>query len=607
MKKFLHAIKRYPHVFLVIVAVLAALPLDLAGADKWAHLILGITAIASTLPLLAGMLQTIRDGQYGIDILAITAIVTSVLLHEYWAGIIICLMLTGGEALEDYADTRASKELTGLLERAPLMAHLVKGHGEQDIAVSKISIGDKLIVKSGEVVPVDGIVIEGTSDIDEASLTGESLPVEKHSGDTLLSGSLNSEGTLIMRATHTANDSQYQQIIKLVKTASNTPSPFVRLADRYSIPFTITAFMIAGGAWWASGQPSRFLEVLVVATPCPLLLGAPIAIISGMSRAAREGIIIKTGAALEKLAAARTVAFDKTGTLTQGKPVVENVTSYGSYKKDQVVALAAAVESNSSHILAAAVTSYATSKKLSVPKAKGSKETAGGGLSATVQGKLVHVGTARYMASIGVDVSGEAAEGTYAYVAVQKDLAGSIEFSDQIRSESKSVLTHLKKLGVKHILMVTGDNKKVAESVAKKLGITEVEAECLPGDKLRKIEALPNRPVTFVGDGVNDAPVLTAADVGIALGARGSTAASETADVVILLDDLSRVGSAIAIAKRTVFIARQSILIGIFMSVALMIIFSTGKFKASVGAGVQELVDVAVIINALRAHSKKRI
>ncbi len=607
MRKFLKAIRAYPHVFLVSVAVLIALPLDLGGLDKWAHLILGITALVSTLPLLAGMLQTLRDGKYGVDILAVTAIITSVLLHEYWAGIIICLMLTGGEALEDYADTRAGIELSSLLAHAPVIAHLLKGQTETDIEVSKISVGDKLLIKAGEVVPVDAEVTEGTSSVDEASLTGESLPIEKSEGDQLLSGSINMEGTLTVRALQTASNSQYQQIIKLVKIAQNTPSPFVRLADKYSIPFTVLSFFLAGVAWAASGQPVRFLEVLVVATPCPLLLGAPIAIVSGMSRAARAGVIVKTGAGLEKLAAAQTIAFDKTGTLTLGTPSVISVKTYGKFKKDDVISYAAAVEAGSNHILARAVTTYAEKHNAKVPKAKNSKETSGGGLTATVQGKIVRVGTARYLNQFDIVVPKEDLAGTHAYVVIQNSLAGYLEFVDEIRPESKGVLKLLKKLGVKHILMVTGDNKQVAAQVAKELGITEFEAEALPGDKLQKIESLEHRPVAFVGDGVNDAPVLTASDVGIALGARGSTAASETADIVILRDDLSRVGEAVAIAKRTVFIARQSILIGIGMSVVLMVIFSTGKFKPSVGAAVQELVDVTVIINALRAHSKKSL
>ena len=607
MRKFLRAIKKYPHVFLVSVVILASLALDLGNQDKWAHLILGVTAMLSTIPLLAGMWQTLRDGAFGVDVLAITAIVTSVILHEYWAAIIICLMLTGGEALEDYANDRASTELTALLKHAPVKAHLLKGNTESDIPVAKIAVNDKLVIKAGEVVPVDAEVLEGDSTFDESSLTGESLPVEKKVGDQLLSGSVNMEGRLIVRALHTAEDSQYQQIIKLVRTAANTPSPFVRLADKYSIPFTLLAFFLAGVAWATSGQAIRFLQVLVVATPCPLLLGAPIAIISGMSRAARAGVIMKTGAALEKLAAARTIAFDKTGTLTRGLPIVKSVKALGKFKTNDVIAYAAAVEAGSNHILARAVLEYAAKKSVKAPKAKQSKETSGGGLTATVQGKLVRVGTANYMKSHGITVPKETIVTTYAYVAVQDTLAGYFEFEDEIRSESKAVLTTISDLGVEHILMVTGNNKQVAATVAKKLGIKEYEAECLPADKLQRIEALENRPVAFVGDGVNDAPVLTASDVGVALGARGSTAASETADVVILRDDLSRVAEAVAIAKRTVAIARQAILIGIFMSIVLMVIFSTGKYKASAGAAIQELVDITVIIYALRAHSKKQL
>src|SRR3989344_6156684 len=313
--------RKYSWLGLVIVAALVSLVLELTKHHALAHWILGVTAIVAALPLVWDMFETIRSGGYGLDILAITAIVASVSLGEFWAGIIIVLMLTGGEALEDYAEERAKTELTDLLKRKPTKAHKIKGNKTLDVSINTVGVGDKLVIYPGEVVPVDGIVIEGSSSFDESSLTGESLPVIKNNGDQLLSGSINIEGAITIRALHTAADSQYEQIIKLVKSAASSQSPFVRLADKYSIPFTITAFAIAGTAWFISGEPIRFLQVIVVATPCPLLLAAPIALISGMSRAAKHGIIVKTGSALEKLALVETVAFDKTGTLTRGVPV----------------------------------------------------------------------------------------------------------------------------------------------------------------------------------------------------------------------------------------------------------------------------------------------
>lgn len=602
--------KNYRNLGLVIISILVSLALDLAGKDSVAHWILGITALASTIPLLWGMVQTLRDGQYGVDVLAATAIITSVILGEYWAGIIIVLMLTGGEALEDYAEERAKTELTALLKRKPRKTHILRGTQTKDIAVSEVRVGDKIVILPGEVVPVDGEVIDGQSSFDESGLTGESIPVFKQTGDNLLSGTINLEGTITIKALHSAADSQYEQIIKLVRSAAASQSPFVRLADRYAIPFTVVSFIVAGAAWFVSGDPHRFLEVLVVATPCPLILGAPIALISGMSRAAKHGIIVKTGSALERLAEVQTIAFDKTGTLTLGKPVVSTVTTFGRFTKNDVLLYAATLEQGSNHVLSQAIIDAAIKRKLKLQSAKQVKEHSGLGLSGRYNGKSVLVGRLSFLESEEISLPPAFKEKTIrdtaSYVAINGEFAGVITFNDEIRPESKAMLDSLKKNGINHVLMVTGDNNQTAQAVAKKLGITDVRANCLPADKLRALESIQNRPVAFVGDGVNDAPVLTSADVGIALGARGSTAASESADVVILQDDVAKVAEAVQISQRTLFIAKQSILIGIFISLGLMGIFSTGKFKAVQGALLQELVDIIVILNALRAHGSFR-
>lgn len=592
----------YKQLGFVIISVLLGAGLDIAGNDTAAHIVLAASASLNAVPLVWGMIQDIRDGKYGVDILAATAIICSVLLREYWAGIVIVLMLTGGEALENYAEKRAKKELTALLERKPQTAHVKRGKKTVQVAVSSVIVGDKVVILPGEVVPVDGVVIEGETSVDESSLTGESVPIDKQVGDDLMSGVVNIDGSIVIKASHSAADSQYQQIIKLVETASKSQAPFVRLADRYSIPFTITAFIVAGAAWFVSGDPVRFLEVIVVATPCPLLLGAPIALISGMSRAARHGIIIKTGSALERLAQVQTMAFDKTGTLTNGKPVISDVQTFNGYTKAQVVSFAAALEQHSPHILAQAVITYAKKQKLAIPIAKRVQEQSGHGLTGTIQSKSVAVGRASFLQQLGVVIPKKSVSATTSYLAVDGKLAGTIGFADEVRNESATMLARLKELGIKHTLMVTGDNEPTAKRIGKKLGIETVVANCLPGDKIRTVEELEHRPVGFVGDGVNDAPVLTAADVGIALGARGSTAASESADVVVMLDDISKVSTSVAVAKRTFFIAKQSILIGIFISLGLMAVFSTGRFKAVQGALIQEVVDVIVILNALRAH-----
>jgi heavy metal translocating P-type ATPase len=602
--------RRYKLFSFAFVASIIGLIVDLSGKHTAAHWILGVTALIIAIPLLKGMWEDFSAGSYGIDILALTAIVTSVILHEYWTAMVIVLMLTGGEALEDYAEHRSKVELDALLTRAPQQAHVIRGKRTVDVPVSQIQIGDRIIIKPGEIVPVDAVILEGSGSFDESSLTGESVPEVKASGETILSGALNIDGAITAKATQIAAHSQYQQIIKLVKSAAASQAPFVRMADRYSIPFTIIAFAIAGSVWAFSGDATRFLEVIVVATPCPLILAAPIAIISGMSRAAKQGIIVRTGSALERLAHVRTIAFDKTGTLTQGKPVVAAIVTYGKHTKTEVLSYAAALESGSTHVLASAINNEATAKKVKMPKARHIRETAGHGLSAVIAGKTILVGRLSLLEKNDVitpkNFTPSRLKQTVTYVAIDNELAGVITFSDEIRPDSASTLERLKQLGIRNFVMITGDNKSAAASVAKKLGIGDVVAEALPAGKLQAIDAIKAKPVAFVGDGVNDAPVLTAADVGIALGARGSTAASESADLIIMQDSLSQVASGVDIAHRTFKIARQSILVGIGLSVVLMLIFATGKFTPIYGAVIQEVVDVVVIFNALRAHSGGR-
>ncbi len=599
-------LKKYKLFGLALISFIIGLILYFSGEPKIAKYLISAIALIEVIPLAWGMLKSLRDGTYGIDILAATAIIASVAVNQYWAAIIIVIMLTGGEALEDYAEGRAETELNALLTKAPQIAHIMRAGKVIDVKASAVTIGNKIIIKPGELVPVDAVVIEGSSSFDQSSLTGESVPKYREIGDELLSGSINIEGAITARALRPASDSQYEQIIKLVKSAQNSQTPFVRLADRYSIPFTILAFGIAIAVWIVSKQSIRFVEVLVVATPCPLILAAPIAVISGMSRAAKNGIIVKTGGALERLAEAKTIAFDKTGTLTTGIASIKEIRTFGKNKKQDILKYAASLEQNSNHILALAIVKEVKKLGIKIPKSSGLKDFSGTGLEAKVSGSLILAGNLALMKNNNVkmpdDLFIKKNKDTVTYVAINMELAGMITFDDQIRDEAKSTLAKLKKFGFKQMLLVTGDLEQKARVVAKTLGISEYKAEALPGDKIRAIEALTSRPVVFVGDGVNDAPVLTAADVGIALGAQGKTAASESADMVIMLDDFAKVAKAKEIANRTFKIAQQSIVIGIAMSIVLMLVFATGKFQPIYGAVLQELVDVFVIFNALRAH-----
>ncbi|WP_048000882.1 heavy metal translocating P-type ATPase [Lactiplantibacillus herbarum] len=550
------------------------------------------------LSMLIEMIKTLRSGKYGVDLLAITAIVATLAVSEYWAGLVVLIMLTGGDSLEDYAAKRAHTELKALLDNSPQTAHRLIDGQLTDIAVEDAAVGDQLVVKPGELVPVDGHLIQGVALFDESSLTGESKPVEKNIGDDLMSGAVNGDSAVTMIVDKLAIDSQYQQLVKLVKESEARPAKFVRLADRYAVPFTLVAYVIAGIAWALSGDPHRFAEVLVVASPCPLILAAPVAMVSGMSRTSRNGIVVKTGDMLEKLSTAKSAAFDKTGTITSGQLTVDQIIPQAGFTADQICHLAASAEQNSSHILARSLVKYANDTPLSTTSHL--EEITGNGVIATVDQHIVKVGKLKFVAP---DTTQQPLATTAIYVAIDDQYAGYITFIDNVRPEAATTLQALHTEGVHNVMMLTGDQQAIADKIAADVGIDTVAADLLPADKIAHLKAIPaaERPVIMVGDGVNDAPSLTVADVGIAMGAHGSTAASESADVVILKDDLSRVVTAIKIAKDTMQVAKQSVLIGIAICTILMLIASTGIIPALFGAMLQEVVDTVSILWALRA------
>jgi len=615
---------RYPLVAGTMAALLAVLVLLLSGQPLIAQIAASIYALAVAAYLAVGMVRRLMGGQWGIDILAVTAIVSTVLVGEFIASMIIVLMMAGGTALEDYAAGRAKKELTSLLERVPQTAHRERNDGpasetdagtddggtqagglHEDVAATDVQVGDILLVRPGEVVPLDGILLSESGTFDESSLTGESLPVDRVAGDALMSGSLNGEAAVRMQVSALMEDSQYSRIVALVKEASESKAPMVRLADRYAVPFTALAYALGAVGWIISGDPARFAEVLVVATPCPLLIAAPVAFLGGMSRAAHSGIIVKYAGVLEQLSRIKTAAFDKTGTLTYGRPALVGVRTAGSLTEDEVLGLAASAEQYSSHVLAASVMDAAQNRGLVFETATEATEFATHGVRARFDGRDVVVGKPKFVAESAAGVvETELASGELAiYVGVAGEFAGALVMSDPIRREARRTLTELESMGVTRTVMLTGDALATAEHIADEAGLTDVRAECLPPDKVEAVRSLPRRPVMMVGDGVNDAPVLAVADVGIAMGARGSTAAGESADVVIILDDLSKVASAVRIGQRTVKVALQSIWIGIALSVALMVAAAAGYVPAIAGALSQELVDLATILNALRALS----
>lgn len=583
----------------LLIGVVALISEFMFDRPRLAFMIIAITGGTLAFLMFIEMIKTLRSGKYGVDILAITAIVATLLVNEYWASLMILIMLTGGESLEDYAQKKAGQELQSLLDNTPRTAHKLQGDQQLDVAVDTLEIGDHLVIKPGEIVPADGRVIMGESTFDEASLTGEAKPLSKKVGDELMSGSVNGDSSVKMVVEKRAEDSQYQLIIKLVEESKEKPARFVRLADRYAVPFTLIAYLIGGIAWWASGDPVRFAQVLVVASPCPLILAAPVALVAGMSRSSKSGIVVKTGTAVEKLAETKTIAFDKTGTITKGILEVTGVAPVQGFSEAELLRVAASAEQGSAHILARSLV-QAVPQLLPVTDLK---EISGQGITATVDGRQVKVGNARF-----IDVPEAKTDTTAIYVAIDEKYAGTIYFSDTIRPEASKTIARLKAQGITDLLIVTGDGRTVAEAIAEEVGLTEVHARCLPQDKLTILTSIPKekRPVTMVGDGVNDAPALTVADVGIAMGAHGSTAASESADVVILKDDLERVAEAVMISRETMKVAKQSVLIGIFVCVFLMIVASTGVIPALFGAMLQEVVDTVSILSALRAKKSAK-
>ena len=566
-----------------------------------AQIIVTIAGAIVALTMLVGMVKTLRSGKYGVDLLAILAVVATLAVGEYWAAMVILVMLTGGDALEDYAAKKANTELKALLDNSPRFAHVVTPDGSKDVPVNDVPVGAKIIVKPGELVPIDGLIIKGTGEFDESSLTGEARPVAKTVGDTVMSGSINGDEAITLTVTKLAKDSQYQQLVKLVQEAEQTPAHFVRLADRYAVPFTVAAILVSLLAWWLSKDPRRFAEVLVVASPCPLILAAPVAMVSGMSRASRNGIVVKTGSVLEKLAGARTGALDKTGTITNGHLTVAQILPAGTITKERLLHLAASAEQDSSHILARSLLAYASQHNISLAAVSGLTEETGKGITAMIEDHQVKVGKRQFVAPQNQQA---ALDTTAIYVSVDGTYYGAIAFTDHVRPEAAQTMTKLKAAGVTNLIMLTGDQRAIAQQVAKAVGISTVKADLLPQDKIAALQSIPQseHPVFMVGDGVNDAPSLATADVGIAMGAHGSTAASETADVVILKDDLAKVAKAVTISQDTLRIAKQAVLIGIAICTVLMLIASTGVIPAFVGAMLQEVIDTVSILWALKAR-----
>ena len=566
-------------------------------------------------PLVWRTLRGVARGQFASDIVATLAIVGAVLLAEPVAGLVVVLMQSGGEALERYAEGRASAAVRALEQDAPRIAHRLRADGTalDDIVVDEIAVGDRLVVRPGEMVPCDAVVVQGRSHVDTARITGEPIPVTAEADVALLSGSLNIDGPLTIRATAVAGESQYARIVSLVRSAQESKAPLQRLADRYAVWFTPLTLAVCAIAWLASGDAQRVLAVLVVATPCPLILATPVAIIGGINRAARQLVVVRHGGALEQLAAVSVAVFDKTGTLTVGSPEVRDVVPLGGRDADDVLAQAASVEQGSGHLLARSVVRAAAERGAALVPASDIRESAGRGVLGTIGGREVIVGSRGLVEEHAPDAmaafrAASTNGGLRSFVVIGGAPAGIIEYADQLRPGLASFFAELRELGIGRLVLLSGDSVAHTQAVADEVGITEVRGDLLPGDKVAVVGELAREgaKVVMVGDGTNDAPALTTANVGVALAGHGGGIVAEAADIVILGSDVTRVAGAIRIARRTLRIASQSIWVGLGLSGIAMAAAAVGLIAPVPGALLQEAIDVAVIVNALRTSRAPR-
>jgi len=562
-------------------------------------------------PVVWRTLRGIVSGRFAADLVAMLAIIGALLLREPLAGLIVVLMQTGGEALEHYAQGRASEALRELESAAPRLAHRIVDGNVVDVEADVVQVGDELLLRPGELLACDATVVEGRSHVDTSRLTGEPAPVTAEAGTHLLSGSLNLEGPLTLEVTAPASESQYARIVELVRTAQGSKAPLQRLADRYAVWFTPITLALCAITYVLSGDATRVLAVLVVATPCPLILATPVAVIGGINRAARHGIIFRNGTALEQLGGVSTAIFDKTGTLTIGRPEVARVLALPPLTGDEVLRLASGVEQGSGHLLARTLVQEAEARGIDPPAAKNVSEAPGQGVSGNIEGRQVTVGGWSFVvdrhpaaqAELRALRTADSTPGLRAYVAIDGHGAGVVEYADRLRPELTGFIPRLQQLGIRRVLLLSGDDQANATSVARAVGIGEAHGDLLPEAKVAYVQRLMQEGdgVLMVGDGTNDAPALGTATVGVALASSGGGISAEAADAVILADDPTRVADAIEISRRTLRIARQSIWTGLGLSGTAMVVASFGYIPPIAGAILQEVIDVAVILNALRA------
>ncbi len=600
---------------LALTAIVVGGGLHIAGAAAAGDAVWRVVLALLTAELAIEVARTVVvERNMGVDTIALVAMVGALALGEELAGVVIGLMFSGGLALEEIASTRARRELTALVERAPKIARLRVADGFRDVEVERVQVGDVALVRTGEVIPVDGTILSPEAVIDTSALSGEPLPVTIKQGMAVLSGTANAGSPFEVRADRPAAESAYAALVRLVEEAETERAPLVRIADRYAGFFLPATTLVAGLAWALSGDPVRGLAVVVVATPCPLILAAPIALISGLSRAARAGVVVKGTGAIETLGQVRTVLFDKTGTLTVGSPEVSEIATRPDVVEADLLRLAASVDRMSAHVLGEALVRAAAEAELELTIPSGIEEDPGQGIAGSIDGRRIAVGSRSFLEGMGVPaeeiasagiISGRGSGEARVHVAIDGRVAGVIAMADELRPDARGIVERLRSEGVRQVAMVSGDRRSVAERIGREIGVDRVYSEQSPEDKLEVVRRLHDDPelgpVMMVGDGVNDAPALAFADLGVAMGVAGATVSSETADAVITVDRVDRVADAVHAGRRALAIARQSVLAGMGLSLTAMGVAAFGYLPPLAGALLQEGIDLAVILNALRA------
>ncbi len=585
--------------------------LRFAGFEPWVGWVWAFSVAPVLLALFAEIASSLRGGDFGLDIVAALSMTGALALRQELAAVVVALMYAGGKYLEAFAEGHARREMTALLSRVPRTTMRHRNGTLDEIRIDEVQIGDRLLIRQGDIVPIDGIIADGLAVLDQSAMTGEALPCQHRNGESIMSGSSNVGEAFDVIATRTAARSTYAGIVRLVEAAQQSKAPAARLANRFGLVFLALTAVVAGGAWFLTGDPIRAVAVLVVATPCPLILAVPVAIVSGLSRAARHGILVKGGGALEMMAGIRALVLDKTGTLTSGRAKVVAVHAERGFGENDVVGIAASLDQASKHIIAQTLVSEARNRGLALSVPSDVAETAGEGISGKVKGKRALVGGTQFVCSrlqrpycSATDSRSPKSQSAGAVVialGVDGEPAGRIVLADELRNGIAQLLDKVRSLGIDRIVLATGDRRDVAESVTAGLAFDAVRSELTPDQKvLVVLSERKTGPVMMIGDGINDAPALAAADVGVAMGAKGAAASAEAADVVLLVDRLDRIVFAIEIARRTRVIALESVFTGIGLSMIGMMAAAIGYLPPVQGALLQEVIDVAVILNALR-------